>query len=177
VALAGLQSETAIFASHYLDHYLFIENGVDHSIFAFVKVVLLHTHRLDLIPAVLHFYTVLVGLGFVATYFLIIRKLPALNQLLGISIAAVWILPVSHDYTLVNLYAPCAALTLYAIENPSVRGLKAMFICFGVLFATLSFVHFKVAYGGQLRCLAMGLLFALVLRHKMPWMTLDEGRA
>lgn len=115
IALKGLQSETQTFAAHYLEHWLRTENGSDHSIFAFVKVSLLHVHRLDLIPKALPIYTGIAFIGFVAIYLLVIRKLPALNQLIAISIASVWILPLSHDYTLVNLYAPCAALTLYTI--------------------------------------------------------------
>ncbi len=178
IAIAGLRADTQTFAEHYLEHWLHTENGVDHSLFALMKATLLHVHHLDLVPKALPIYTATVFVGFVATYFLFIRRLPALNQLIAISIAAVWIAPLSHDYTLVNLYAPCGALTLYAIEKPAARGLNAMFICIGVVFASLTFVQFRgIAYGGQIRCLALGLLFALVLRYEMPWLALDEGRA
>jgi hypothetical protein len=175
--LQGLRSQTAIFANFYLHRWHPIEGGVDHSIFALVKVLLLHVHRLDLIPKIFPAYTGIAGLAFVLTYFLFVRKLPILNQLIAISIASVWIVPLSHDYTLVHLYAPCGALTLYSFDSPTTRGLNAMFVCFGVLFASLTFVQFRtILYGGQVRCVALGILFALALLYKMPWMPLDEGR-
>jgi hypothetical protein len=171
VAWHGLKVQTGMFTARYLFKWHASEGANDHSLFALVKVVLRSMNRLDLLPKALPIYLAIFGIAFVALYLLVIRNLPPLNQLIVLSAASVALPPLSHDYTLINMYAPLAALTLYAIEHRTKEGpaLYGMFACFGVLFAPMTFVEiYDVRYFGQVRCLALIALLALAMKCRLP---------
>jgi hypothetical protein len=150
-ALAGMKVGTAEFADKYLYRWNPNESGIDHSAFAVMKLWVAPNHTV-LLPLALDVYMVAVLVLLLAAYFQRIRHLSGLSQLLALSVAAVWLWPLSHDYTLVELCAPLVALTLYAIASPNQRGMGAMFCCFG----------------GQVRCFALAMLFILILRNDLP---------
>lgn len=159
------------FADKYLYQWNPNESGIDHSAFAVVKLLIGSDHA-KLFPVALNVYLLVVAGLFFFAFFWRVRYFSELSQSLLISVASVWLFPLSHDYTLVHLFAPLAALTLYAIQAKDRRGLTAMFACFGVIFATLTFVQFdSVRYGGQVRCAALAILFILALRYNLPEQT------
>ena len=174
-AAAGLRQQTGVFAEQYLYVWRPAEGAVDHSAFAALKLILLETHHAASIHAALRPYLLTVFILAGSLYLLRIRKMSSLSQLLLISVASVWLMPLSHDYTLVNLFIPCALLVLYALDRPddlpTTRKstvdyyLAGAFVCFGIIFSWLTFVHHgSVHYGGQCRCLVLTVLFCLLLR-------------
>lgn len=69
------------------------------------------------------------------------------------------------------MYAPCAALVLYAVENRnrSTPGLAAAFACFAAIFAPVSelIIHHHSS-GAQVKAFALLALMILALRHEFP---------
>jgi hypothetical protein len=140
--------------------------GMDHSFFAFAKVV---GHALGLpYQTWLHPYYLIAGVLTLVLYFGRAWRLPLANQILFIVIMAVGLPPNSFNYTLVYLYAPWAVLSLVAfkaahngIADP---GLTGFFLCFALLFAPPSlFVRHDVRFGGQVQTLLLLTLLALSL--------------
>ena len=82
--------------------------GFDHTLFSIYR-------RFFFDPATASFiyrlYTPVVGAIGIILYLVRIRVLPFLNQLLCFSIAAIWLPPVSFEYTLIHLYLGIAILS------------------------------------------------------------------
>ena len=106
-------------------------------------------------------------------YLLRIRHLPAINQVLCLTIACVLLPPTSFDYTLLHLYTPWALCVLFAVDTYRARrlripGLAAVFVCFAILFAQLGeFVLHGDRLGGQIRATVLLVLFLVALRYPL----------
>ena len=87
IAYKGIAFGLASFKSNYMAQWHTGENGVDHSIFASVKLILVlfFQHPSGDFTGWLRMYLLLTGVGGVLLYFLVIRKLPLLNQVLALS--------------------------------------------------------------------------------------------
>jgi hypothetical protein len=151
-----------------------------HSLFSLLKFAVLLIARLSgtrLTPAqldpLLRLYMVFAAIAGVALYFLFIRRLPMLNQLLALTICAVVLPPLSADYTLLELLVPFALLCLYAIDSSRndlrLHGLRACFLCFACIFAWETFLTVHYAFDRPVRSIALVVLLTLVLRF--PFVT------
>ena len=112
-----------------------------------------------------------------AAYFLWIRRLPMLNQVLALTICAVVLPPLSADYTLLHLLFPFSLLCLYAVDRwrmgSDVPGLKSCFLWFAPVFSFQTYITWRYRYSCEFRTVALVVLLALVLRHRFPWNELD----
>lgn len=174
-ASKGLAEGIQGFNQVYVKQWNHLESGMDHSLFAFIKICLRHVGRLDLIPAVASPYMAAVGAFGVALYIGVIRRLPRVNAILALAICAVLFPQVSHDYTLVHLYAPWALLTLVLLQgNPisdrEARGIRYMMACFVILFTSQNYLISQgVSFAGQVKCVALVILLALAcVYHVQP---------
>jgi hypothetical protein len=145
--------------------------GWDHSLFTVIKrPVLRLSAGPSLIHPILNTYLLTLAVGGTALFFLRIRKLPLLNQMILLTTAAVFLPPGSYDYTLMLLYVPWAMLVFFAVETAGQRipGLGAIFICFaGLLAAMCELIHHYIGFGGQIRALIFVATFALALRYPL----------
>lgn len=173
------------------------EIGFDHSLFAIVKLGKYAMHSRDLTLS-LRCYLAFSALAGTAVFFIWIRKLPRLNQVLLLTVAAILLPPVSSDYTLVHLYIPFAMLVL-AVVSASKEGIKLhaagwCFVCFAVLFTPQSYLIHHLAYisqtqhnvhfidiglGGMVKALALLALSVLAIRNPFPdrFLLGDQPRA
>jgi len=97
-----------------------------------------------------------------------------LNQLFALTICAILLPPFSVDYTLLHLLLPFGLLCVYTADGVDVKGLKACFVCFALLFPVGTFFTLKYRFGSLVRCFALCALLAVMLRYPMPWKMLDE---
>ncbi len=143
--------------------------GFDHSLFSLVKAT--QPGRSYRMYASLYLpFAAVVG---IVVYFWRIWRLPRINQVLALTIAAVVLPPFSIEYTLIHLYIPWALLTLYAVEIAGssgslqrVRGLGFCFVCFAFLMTPESyFIVDGIRYSGQLKALVLVALFVAALRY------------
>ncbi len=172
IARAGLSTQMNAFTSFYLYRWQADSSPIDHSLMGAVKLTLHFLGRLAWMPTLLHIYLLLTGAALLLLFCLHLRKLPVLNQILAFTVSSVWLVPLSHDYTLVHLYAPLVLMALYALRLPSgqapSRSLALAFYCLAILFSYLSFIKFHGAlYGGQFRSLVLAALFLLSLRRDL----------
>jgi hypothetical protein len=177
VSYRGIQAGLGIFRAVYMLQYRLVDTGFDHSIFGFIKRVS-HVWGVDAMPGgFLTGYLVVAALAGVALYFLIIRRLPLLNQILCLCVAMLLLPPTSHDYTLMHLYVPWGLLVLYAIQTSKLKleapGLLAAFVCFGILMSPeneLSYGH--AGFSGQVKAITLVVLMAIALKRRWE---LPEG--
>ncbi|MGA2871133.1 MAG: glycosyltransferase family 87 protein, partial [Verrucomicrobiota bacterium] len=141
----------------------------DHSLFGLVKAAL----RGRDYRAYARLYVPLAGVLGVVLYFWRIWRLPPINQVLALTIAAVVLPPFSIEYTLIHLYIPWALLTLYAVSatgspgnSRPVRGLGFCFACLAFLMTPESyFIVDGIRFSGQLKALVLVALFIATLRY------------
>ena len=151
--------------------------GFDHSLFSLVKATLPNQNYQKYAGLYLPFAA---ALGF-AVYFWRIWRVPRINQVLALTIAAVVLPPFSIEYTLIHLYIPWALLVLYAVDlarspgtSQRIRGLGFCFVCFGFLMTPESyFIVDGIRYSGQLKALVLVALLVATLRCPFP----DEATA
>lgn len=158
------------FRTIYVLHYRPNEIGFDHSLFALIKCCVPHPPLLEVPPLLLTAYLAIAAAAGIALYFLRIRNLPLINQVLCLSVASILLPPVSSDYTLMHLYIPWAMLVLFAQEQTNLRravpGLAAAFVLLAILFAPESeFIYDAVRFGGQLKAGALVALMFVGLRY------------
>ncbi len=112
----------------------------DHSAFQLGKL-LLWSHDQDLARKLQVFYSVAAPLALLGYWR--ICKMPALNQVLFLSCAAVTLPPASFDYTLTFLYLPFALFSVFAVgaqqQGRNIPKLSAMFVLFALVLAVLPF--------------------------------------
>ena len=103
-------------------------------------------------------------------YFARIRRMPFLNQLLCLSIAAIWLPPISFEYTLIHLYLGVAFLALASLNPvPQAPSLTPHFVLLALLCAPLSeFILHGTRFGGQIKCVLLGALFVLSVVRRIP---------
>ncbi len=152
---------------------------VNHSLFSPVKfatLLLLHgvaePSREATLNTAFRSYCAGAAIFGVALYWMRIRYLPVLNQMLALVVCAVLLPPYSVDYTLIHLFVPCALLCVYASEE-EVRGQAAAFACFTFLFPIATFFTARYRFGSQVRMLALCGLLAVALRFPFAWTRLD----
>ncbi len=164
---------------YFRQHYVLAINGFDHSLFQLGKrifsVVSFLQHGPRKIPAaevalMLRLYTPVVALAGAVIFIARIRKLPVVNQISALTVASILLPPVSFDYTLIHLYAPCALLLLIAVRSAKrgapVPGLLPTLLTMAVLLAPETEVIVRsVTLGGEIKCLALLVLFFLALRY------------
>ncbi len=158
------------FRTVYILHYRPFEIGFDHSLFAVIKCCLPHPPSLEVNPQILAAYLAAGAFTGIALYFLRIRHLPLINQVLCLSVASILLPPVSYDYTLMHLYIPWAMLVLFAQDQANLRrsisGLAAAFILLAVLCAPESeFIYDGVRFGGQIKAGVLVALFYIGLKY------------
>lgn len=176
VAYRGITAGLNKFRHIYVLRYRPMETGFDHSIFGFVKAMLHHWIGWNMPQPLLSAYLALACVAGLALYFLRIRHLPLLNQVLCLCIASIVLPPTSHDYTLIHLYVPWGLMVLYAIDlaraGYSVAGLRNVFLCFAILMSAESELIYKAGYSGQLKCITLVVLLVIALRR--PWLPVED---
>jgi hypothetical protein len=168
----GIQNGLAAFRLTYMLPFLPMETSFDHSLFGLLKWLAHAILGWQVMPAaLLSAYLLLVSILGLALYFLRIRLLPLLNQILCLCIASILLPPTSHDYTLLHLYVPWGLMVLYALDRVrsghSVRDLRAPFLCFAILFSAQSEFIYKSGYSAQLKAITLIILFVIALKN--PW--------
>lgn len=135
-------------------------------------------HELAVADAALRIYTVLTAIVGTTLYFWRIRKLPMLNQVICLTVAAVTLTPFSSDYTLIHTLIPFTLLCFYAVEawqqQRTVRGLDLCFACFCFILAWMTFFTWGYVYNDFVRTLALLVLLGTAIRVPFPWPTLDQ---
>ena len=194
ISYRGIQAGLLAFRKLYMLRYLPIETGFDHSLFAVFKRFMYHLHAAvhhdHLMTAVasryLTTYLALAAVGGIALYFLRIRHLPLLNQILSLVIASVLLPPTSHDYTLLSLYLPWGLLVVYALSyssnaHPDRRlnaALLVSFICFAVLFSPESeLIQGAKGWSGQFKAATLVVIMITALRYPFPSLAHASKRA
>jgi hypothetical protein len=162
----------------------------DHSLFTLVRSALLLTHSGHLHPmpgaadgdrallvSALAAYLVIVAVAGLAAYFLHIRRLPMLNQILALSISGVLLPPTSLDYTLLHLLVPFGLLCAWTAQGgkghrprPSVAW---CFLCFALLFTADTYFTWRFALTSDVRAMVLLLPLVIVLRYPFAWDELD----
>jgi hypothetical protein len=174
MSAAGISAGLKYFEHTYALPYNQIGTGIDHSLFALLKTAIEFAIRPYPTPRTMAFvlrgYTVLMAVVDLALYFLCIRFLPPLNQVLCLCILAILTTPLSVDYTLMHLYVPWGMMVLLAIEawreGREIPGMKAAFFCFLILLCSLSeFMFRQCIIGGQIKAIALVGLLVIALRY------------
>jgi len=139
------------------------EYGFQHSLFFLIRQALsVFWHgRADVIGKAYRIYLPLSPVLGLLLY-LRIHKLPVLNQLIALSVCAVWLPWWSGDYTLVHLYVPWALLVLWVINRPStISAITLLWFLapFLILFTPQPFLVFHgQPWGGQAKAVALMIL-------------------
>jgi len=175
VAYHGISSGLRYFDKEYMETVKPDETGVDHSLLALGKVVnqaVSGSNGVDVLRRMVKVYLPLTAVCGLLLYFLRIRKLPWINQLLALTIIAITFTPFSGDGTLIHLYYPFVACCFLAIDawrrQVNVPGLRVVFWCFAFLLSTESFfVFYGQRYEGQAKCLVLGILLVCALRYPL----------
>ncbi len=152
-------------------HRLFPEIGYDHSLFALLKTLLPHLPSAEVLSKWLNVYLGIVAVAGCALYFLRIRKLPVVNQVICLTVACIVLPPVSLDYTLMHLYVPWAMVSLVVLRagERRIRGLQLILVCFVLLCAPLSeFIFRGRTIEGQIKAIVLLVLFYAATRYPLP---------
>ena len=121
-------------------------------------------------------YLIFGAIAAIALYFLRIRHLPILNQILALTLCATALPPLSRDYTLVHLLVPFGLLCSYAAaQTKPARGLAATFAAFAAILTAGTFFSAGLSLTSQFRATALMALLALVLKFPFAWSPLDTS--
>jgi len=152
-------------------HPLVIHNHADWLIRAAAERSLLNT--------TFTVYVILAASFGLIAYFLWIRRLPLLNQVLALTTCALVLPPLSADYTLLHLLFPFALLCLYAADNwrnkIDIPGLKAAFLLFAPIFSFQTYITWRYRYSCECRTIALVALLIVVMRYPFPWTELEQS--
>jgi hypothetical protein len=154
----------------------------DHSLFELVKLVMvfvptvLHRHHYELPLQVAAraelYYLFTFGVMGIVVFFAWIRKAPLLNQIVALALLCVLLPPISFDYTLIELYFPCALLIFAAIQQARLHqgamlpGLRNALLLMAVVLAPeteLSAHHLTVS--SLIKWVTLFALFVVSLRQ------------
>ncbi len=172
IAAHGLSEGIKGFSRVYVYQWNPLESSMDHSLFALFKVILVAAGRLDLLRIAAGPYLYLVAIGGLVLYFAVLRTLPTINAVLALAIACVLFPQVSHDYTLVHLYAPWALLILAllngGLSSASEKGARYMMGCFIILFTSQNYLIVNdVRFAGQIKAIVLVILLILAIRYPL----------
>ena len=127
-------------------------------------------HEMLLMESVLRVYMAVVAIAGILLYFLRIRKLPLLNQVLALAVCAVVLPPFSSDYTLIHLLVPLGLLLVFTAEawsrGQQPRGLGLCFTCLALIFTKGAFFEFKYHFDAQVKTLALLVLLAAASHYR-----------
>jgi len=170
----GIQDGLAFFADAYtLDQHP-MAIAIDHSLFALFTgsfdMFRIHYPTKPTLQAVMHWYLRLTAVSGIALYFLRIRLLPVLNQILCFCTIAILFTPASHDYTIMHLYVPFGMLALLTIDatqrGVKIPGLTPLFVLFLIAFVpTNEFIVHANQINGQIKALALIGILYVALKH------------
>ncbi len=166
-----IQESIASFRTTYILHLRPEEIGFDHSLFGIYKRFSHHLPQPVRLGHIANIYLAIAAICGIALYFLRIRHLPRINQVLCLTVASILLPPISFDYTLMHLYIPWAVLVLHAQQQSTAKkrkipGLTAAFVCFAILFSPQSeFIHNQTRFGGQIKAVVLLTLIAIGLKY------------
>jgi hypothetical protein len=147
------------------------ESGFDHTLWVLLKRLMRPLPPPQVLAVYLRFYLIAVGIAGVAAFFLRVRTLPFINQVLFLVTAMVFLTPVSYDYTLVHLYIPFALLCAAALRSPE-QSSPALLTVFSLLAFVLSaqseFIAHGLRYAGQLKAVALLGLLIVAFLYRFP---------
>ena len=130
-----------------------------------MKSILYERTNMSLNPQVTPIYLGVVAFAGVALWIFRIRKLPLTNQVLALTTASVLLPPISHDYTLMHLYAPWAMLVFATLQGRRIPGLGIAFTCFALLFTPQSYlIYYSARFAGEFKSVVLVVLFLTSLR-------------
>jgi hypothetical protein len=169
VSLRGINMGLDLFRNSYMLRFRSEEIGFDHSIFAAIKQFTLTFESPSTISVVLSRYTCLAAMTGILLFFTRIQKLPVLNQILCLTVAELVLPPLSHDYTLLNLYLSWGLLIVLCLREARkgrhIPGMMAVFFCFAILMSPeTEIIAAGQSYGGQMKCAVLLALVVLALR-------------
>jgi hypothetical protein len=171
-AWAGISFGLASFKMNYMAQWHGYENGVDHSLFAFIKFALIvtHLHKPQDFYTLLSVYLTSSAIGGLALYFLRIRFLPLVNQALLLTISCIYLTAFSGDGTLIHLYALFAMMAFIVIDawkrKLYIPRLQTMFLILTFIVTPTTFLIFKEhRFEGEVKCVALSILSYLALRY------------
>jgi len=157
------------FVFHYMHFW-------DHSLFEFFKAAISLWHPRALTPAASQnlerIYLLVMGIGGLILFFTRIRQMPLLNQILALCTACVLLPPMSMDYTIIQLFLPCALLILAALRHAnsgsgaSIPGLRAALLLMACLFApTTELTLYGHTISSAVHTIALIALFVISVRY------------
>ena len=171
------------------------EIGFDHSLFSSVKLVAFgfmpDVARVNAaLPEIYVAYGVGVVILFAAIYFLRLRKMPVLNQVLALSALSVTLPYTSYEYTLVHLAVPFIFVVYFLTGDVApgfapleMRQILALVLPFFIIFGPTSFLFHlpivqdpreDIGFGGQVKTMALIYLIAVALRLRLPSTLFEE---
>lgn len=171
---AGTISGISGLNSSYVRHSMFFW---DHSLFEFFKgaVAFAHPAKYTSQKSERVYILAMAVIGTVL-FFARIRKMPTLNQIFALVTASILLPPMSMDYTIIQLFLPCALLILSAIRSaqsglgPSSKGTHAALLTLGFLFAPLTeLTVYGHTLSNTLRTLGLVTLFVISIRYPMEF--------
>ena len=165
-----VESRIAEFRMIFILHFRPTEIGFDHSLFALYKRFSPNLPPPEILAHTLTVYLAVVALSGIVLYFLRIRRLPVINQVLCLCIASILLPPLSYEYTLIDLYVPFSLLALLAQERWTSQrktpGIGAALICLAILLSPLSeFIYHSERFGGQIKSLVLVALMVIGLKY------------
>jgi Glycosyltransferase family 87 len=184
--LHAISHNAALVKDAYFVHLSPEEIRFDHSIFSVEKQLInlfLHArYRIgpDNYPtfeASTRIYGIITPLAFVILYVVRLRRLPLLNQFMGLTICSIVLPYISGEYTLVHVYLIWAAFLWFlltdvksGLSDLSSKRMNLMMSSFAIVIAPLSFVVLKThsGFSGQIKSLVLVFLLAVILRTPMP---------
>lgn len=172
VAWRQIASGLEFFQRRYVCKFTSLEVPFDHSLFAIVKHVYAY-HSIfegDPLAMAARVYTVTAALLAAGLYFIRIRKLPRINQIVILLSLSILLPPVSADYTLVHLYPAWMILVLFALRSPSgvlqSRILPACFVLLALVFCPETYLAVgSHHFAGSFKALVLLALVGLMVIH------------
>lgn len=144
----------------------------DHSLPGLLHLAL-KGHFPTILAFILRYYMPAVALVTTVVFFTRIWNMPRVNQVLFIVLAAVFLSPISFDYTLEMLYIPWAWLALIGVsaatQNRKIDGLTPVMICFALVCSPELFIKHNGLYVyGQFKAIVIVALFYLTACYPFP---------
>jgi len=174
----GITSGLNQFRQDYVLRMRVDETGMDHSIFGFIKRFWVHIPPPPQLAHTLNMYLAVAALAAGLIYLFRVMRLPAINQVIFLTAAAITLPPTSFDYTLLHVYTPWVLVVFLVVGcvregRPLPAGFWAVWICFILLLTPQNeLIYHGQRVAGQFKCLVLLVLAYLSLRY--PFNPLHE---
>jgi hypothetical protein len=113
----------------------------------------------------------------IAIYLLRLRRLPMLNQAVGLIVASVVVTPFSSDYTLVHQLLPFGLPCFYAVDTWRrglvISGLNTSFGWLTIVMGYEALFNTYLPFHGMVGSLVLVMLGIILLRYAIPLEYLD----